>query len=261
MRRASLCESLESRCYLSTVNINGTDTGRIFDGLGALSNSSSRLLYDYPEPQRSQILDYMFKPNYGMSLQILKVEIGSDTNSTDLAEPSFERQRGVLNFNVGFEWWLIQQAKQRNPNIKLYGLEWGAPGWFTGGFYSQDNINYISAFLDGASSMGFNFDYIGGWNESVANPSTAPIRQWFINLRAALNVNHANTKLIAYDDGGTDWRVADDVANYSDFANAVDILGQHSPGVWRSQYVDYSSQMTPIALNSGKPLWASEESA
>ena len=32
-------------------------------------------LLAYKEPQRSQILDWMFKPDYGASLQILKVEV------------------------------------------------------------------------------------------------------------------------------------------------------------------------------------------
>ena len=41
--------------------------GRTFDGVGAISGGggNSRLLIDYPEPQRSQILDYLFKPGYG----------------------------------------------------------------------------------------------------------------------------------------------------------------------------------------------------
>ena len=39
--------------------------GRAFEGVGALSaGASSRLLYDYPEPQRTDILDYLFKPNF-----------------------------------------------------------------------------------------------------------------------------------------------------------------------------------------------------
>ena len=54
--------------------------GRTFHGIGGLSGggATSVLLRDYPEPQRSQILDYLFKPNFGASLQILKVEIGGD---------------------------------------------------------------------------------------------------------------------------------------------------------------------------------------
>ena len=48
-----------------------------FEGIGGLSaGASSRLLYDYPEPQRSDILDLLFKPFEGASLDILKVEIG-----------------------------------------------------------------------------------------------------------------------------------------------------------------------------------------
>jgi galactosylceramidase len=59
--------------------------GRTFHGIGGLSGggATSVLLRDYPEPQRSQILDYLFKPNFGASLQILKVEIGGDAQSTD----------------------------------------------------------------------------------------------------------------------------------------------------------------------------------
>src|SRR5437868_2632774 len=119
MAGRQLIEGLEPRRLLA-VTVSGSDTGRIFDGVGALSNSSSRLLYDYPEPQRSQILDYMFKPNYGASLQILKVEIGGDTNSTDVAEPSHMRSPTDLDFTRGWEWWVIGQAKARNPDIKLY---------------------------------------------------------------------------------------------------------------------------------------------
>ena len=55
--------------------VDANNLGPAFDGLGGLSGggATSRLLVDYPEPQRSQILDYLFKPNFGASLQILKV--------------------------------------------------------------------------------------------------------------------------------------------------------------------------------------------
>src|SRR5512132_3598141 len=82
----------------TSITINGGSAGRTFDGVGAVSGGggNSRLLIDYPEPQRSQILDYLFKPGYGAALQILKVEIGGDTNSTSGAEPSHEHVRGVV---------------------------------------------------------------------------------------------------------------------------------------------------------------------
>ena len=129
----------------------------MFDGVGAISGGggNSRLLIDYPEPQRSQILDYLFKPGYGASMQILKVEIGGDTNSTSGAEPSHEHTRGSVNCDRGYEWWLAEQAKARNPNIKLYGLAWGAPGWIgNGNFWSTDMINYLLDWLGCASGHG-----------------------------------------------------------------------------------------------------------
>jgi hypothetical protein len=76
----------------TNVVLDGNGKGRVFDGLGAASaGASSRLLIDYPEPERSQILDYLFKPGYGAALQHLKVEIGADANSTDGSEPSHMR--------------------------------------------------------------------------------------------------------------------------------------------------------------------------
>src|SRR2546423_1594128 len=123
----------------TTVTVDGTKPGLTFDGVGAISGGggNSRLLIDYPEPQRSQLLDYLFKPGYGASLQMLKLEIGGDTNSTDGAEPSIEHSRGVVDCDQGYEWWLAAQAKARNPAIKLYGLALGDAGWISGGVWSS----------------------------------------------------------------------------------------------------------------------------
>ena len=134
----------------TTISVNGASAGRTFDGIGAISGGggNSRLLTDYPAAQQQQILDYLFKPGYGADLQILKVEIGGDTNSTDGSESSIEHTRGAVNCGTGYEWWLMEQAKALNPNIKLYGLAWGAPGWIGGGnFWSTDMINYLVSWL------------------------------------------------------------------------------------------------------------------
>lgn len=246
------------------ITIDGNGTGRIFDGIGAISGGggNSRLLIDYPEPYRSQILDYLFKPGYGASLQILKVEVGGDTNSTDGSEPSFMHTADASkqNFNSGYEWWLMEQAKARNPNIKLYGLAWGAPGWIgtTGApvydsnnrFWSQDMVNYYVAWIKGAKTYhNLTIDYIGGWNERGYNAT------FFENLKSSLQTNGLATKVVAAD---SDWSVADALASDSTFANAVDIVGSHYPCTGGDGGSATSCPSTANAQSLNKPLWASE---
>src|ERR1700756_279351 len=78
-----LCTAPFGRAEDKTVALDGSSKGAVFEGIGALSaGASSRLLVDYREPYRSQILDYLFKPGYGAALQHLKVEIGGDGKFT-----------------------------------------------------------------------------------------------------------------------------------------------------------------------------------
>ena len=47
----------------TVIRIDGRSPGLKFEGIGAVSaGASSRLLIDYPEPYRSDILDFLFKP-------------------------------------------------------------------------------------------------------------------------------------------------------------------------------------------------------
>ena len=103
----------------TSITVDGGQGGRTFDGIGAISGGggNSRLLTNYPAARQSQILDYLFKPGVGADLQILKVEIGGDTNSTDGAEPSVEHVKGTVNCAAGYEFWLAGEAVARNPNI------------------------------------------------------------------------------------------------------------------------------------------------
>lgn len=79
-------------------NVDGSEAHLSYDGHGALSaGASSRLLIDYPEPQRGQVLDLLFKPNYGASMDMIKVEIGGDGQSTDGTEASHMHSRDDLS--------------------------------------------------------------------------------------------------------------------------------------------------------------------
>jgi hypothetical protein len=235
----------------TSITVNGTQGGRSFDGIGAISGGggNTRLLTDYPATQQSQILDYLFKPGYGADLQILKVEIGGDTNSTDGSESSHEHSRGSVDCDSGYEWWLMGQAKARNPNIKLYGLAWGAPGWIGGGnFWSTDMANYLVDWLNCAKAHGLTINYLGGWNERGYNIG------WYEQLRSTLNANgYTGVQIVGAD---SDWSIANDLVNNSAFSQAVQIIGTHYPCGYLS--AESSCPSTSNAVTTGKQLWASE---
>ena len=104
------------------------------------------------------------------------------------------------------EWWLMKEAKARNPALKLYGLPWGWPGWldpsasatveaknafanpdvtanYTLGkiqisrrsearLQPSDGVGLSAAFLLGAKRVhGLHIDYMGQWNERNAPKS------------------------------------------------------------------------------------------
>lgn len=236
-----------------TIILDPAKAGSRFDGVGAISaGASTRLLVDYPEPERSQILDYLFKPGYGASMQLLKVEIGGDENSTDGAEASHERDSGVINCDRGYEWWLINEAKKRNPNLKLIGLAWGSPGWVKN-FWSKANITYILDWLECAREKGIKIDYLGGWNERGWNAD------WYIALDSALKRRFPDIKIVAADDIHNPWSIASEMVKNPRLKQAVDVVGVHEACGWRTEYEACAS--TPDARSLDKPLWNSEHSS
>ncbi|WP_328321566.1 NPCBM/NEW2 domain-containing protein [Streptomyces sp. NBC_00388] len=234
------------------ITVDGGGSGRTFDGIGAISGGggNSRLLTDYPPAQQSQILDYMFKPGYGADLQLLKLEIGGDANSTDGSEPSVEHTEGKVNCSAGYEFWLAEQARKRNPDIGLYGLAWAAPGWIKGGFWSTDTINYLISWLGCAKQHDLDIKYLGGWNERGHDA------HWYVQLRAALDAHgYAGVQLVADDSG---WSTADDMAKDPAFDKAVSILGAHYSCEGGDGGSADTCTATEAAKANGKPLWDSE---
>src|SRR5580704_9025572 len=114
----SACIPLRVRAD-QTIRLDGAAGGKRFDGVGAVSGggATSVLLKDYPEPQRRQILDLLFKPNFGASMSALYVEVPGDGNSTQGTEPSHMHSRNDKNYSRGYEWWIMREAKNRNPSI------------------------------------------------------------------------------------------------------------------------------------------------
>ena len=189
-----------------TISISGDAPYQTYDGHGGLSaGASSRLLLDYEEPYRSDILDYLYKPNFGANLHMCKVEIGGDTQSTDGTEASYKHYREeppACSEVRGYEMWLLAEAYKRNPDVATFVLSWGVPHWVGNGtYFSEENINYqVGYALCVAETLGNKAhpSYIGIWNE----------RSWgsvdyVVSLRNALDeAGLGSTRIVVPDGGG-----------------------------------------------------------
>lgn len=243
--------------------------GPSFQGIGAISGGggNSRYLIDYPAHQRDQILDYLFKPHYGASLQLLKLEIGGNGNSSDGSEPSIEQVRGRIDCNVGYEFWLAKEAVRRNAHIGLYGLQWSAPAWVRGGgnsLWTAADIQYLLDWLGCARVFHLQIRDLGGWNEHYA-PGSALIEGWFVALRRALDTHgYEQVKIVAadsYSSGASGaWVVASDMATNRAFSRVVAALGVHDIcGVESQGFSCPGSTLAKQWAASGhKWIWQSE---
>jgi galactosylceramidase len=205
------------------------------------------LLVTYPQAVQSAILDYLFKPQFASSLHVLKVEIGGDAQSTDGTEASHQHTQDDLNCHRGYEWWLLTEAKKRNPAIRTYGLSWAWPAW-TGNFTDSPwnavplAANYTLNWLRCARDVyGITIDYVGSWNER--SYSAAYLKY----LRSELDKSGFNSTLIVAADGS--WDIADDMLQDPELAAAVFAVGAHYPGM----------ETTSSALKTGHVLLSSED--
>ena len=246
--------------YSQDIAIDGNRLGRTFEGLGMLSaGASTRQLVDYPEPYRSDILDWLFKPGFAMALQQLKVEIGGDVNSTCGSEPSFAHTKEELktpNYDRGYEYWLMAEARKRNPKIFTQGLAWGAPYWIPGqenfkqvsvNFFTPACADWMVGFLQGARKWGVEIDYLATeQNERYPEGS----RQWTVNvLKPALDkAGFSDVKLTS---DNFAWRPVDEFAADKAYEKLIVSMGQH--------YMLGSEKWPEKAFASGKSIWASED--
>lgn len=246
--------SLLTQTFAQTITIDGKKGGKLFDGIGAVSGggATSVLLKDYPEPQRSQILDLLFKPQFGASMSALYVEVPGDGNSTQGSELSHMHSRNDLNYSRGYEWWIINEAKKRNNAITLDGCAWGAPGWVgNNNFASQDMADYYVKWIQGLKSVyGWNMDAIGYRNEKGVDEN------WIKTFKKTLISNGLNKiKIHAFDNWNKQkWDWIKDMKTDPELKNAVDIVSNHT--IDENPAPDSIKQ---LLTDLGKPLWNSEE--
>ncbi|KAJ8792121.1 hypothetical protein J1605_019972 [Eschrichtius robustus] len=188
------------------------------------------------------------KPNFGASLHILKVEIGGDGQTTDGTEPSHMHYELDENYFRGYEWWLMKEAKKRNPNITLMGLPWSFPGWLGKGFnWPYVNLQltayYVVTWIVGAKHYhDLDIDYIGIWNERAFDINYIKVLRRMLNYQGLQQV-----KIIASDNL---WEpISASMLLDSELLKVIDVIGAHYPG----------TRTVKDARLTGKKLWSSED--
>jgi galactosylceramidase len=157
-------------------------------------------------------------------------------------------------YGIGYEYWLMTEAKKRNPNIKLYGLAWGYPQWVSCNpgtltncsdspyTYPVQTATYVSKWILGAlNTYNLTIDYIGIWNERPYDVT------YIKTLRNVLNSNGLQHVSIVAPD--SNWDIAADILADPELAAAVSVIGAHYPGTTSSSQ----------AKQTDHPLWASED--
>ncbi|HEY1661340.1 MAG TPA: galactosylceramidase [Verrucomicrobiae bacterium] len=239
---------------VQVVQLRGDAGGKRFDGIGIVNGggATSVLLKDYPEPQRSQILDMVFKPGFGASVSALLVEIPGDGNSTQGSMPSHMHTRNDLDYSRGYTWWILQEAKKRNPNLSLDGAAWSAPGWLGNGeFWSQDTADYYVKWLQGLRSVyGLEFDALGCRNERGADYDFAK------KLRATLDANgFKNVKIHGFDNWPSNkFDFVKDMVTDEKLRDAIGIISAHT-----LVSIPPSAEVQEMAAGMNKPIWNTEE--
>jgi galactosylceramidase len=245
------------------ITLNSKDKGRTFEGIGGVSaGASTDLLYDYQDPDRSHILDLLFKPKFGASFQHLKVEMGGGENSTCGSETSHAITREELKNPVsrGYEFWFMKEAKNRNSDMILEYLPWSFPGYLKDDIYTKESAEYFVTFLD-VAKRDWNLDI--DWVAAAENENYTD-RDWLVNeVRPMLDARgYKHVKIQGPDDNSGDWQIFEELEKDSKFNDVIKAVGYHyvTGREFTEDMVDGRGRpTTEKAKASGTPLWASED--
>lgn len=242
--------------HVQVVELREGPGDRRFDGIGAVNGggATSVLLKDYPEPQRGQILDLVFAPKFGASVSTMLVEVSGDGNATQGSMPSHMHARGDLAADRGYMWWVMREAKRRNPGLSLDAAAWSAPGWIGGGeFWSQDMADYYVSWARLLRDVhGLDLDAIGCRNEKGVSLDFAKL------LRASLDEAGLGSVLLhAFDNWPDDkFDFVEQLRRDPEAAKAIDVIGAH---VMYGNGVHAPDEVRAWAEAAGKPIWNTED--
>lgn len=235
-----------------TIRLDAKSAVKTFEGIGVVNGggATSVLLKDYPEPQRSQIMDLVYKPMFAGSVRSLLVEIPADGNGTQGSMPAHSHYRGDINYRRGYTWWVLREANLRSPDMPLDATAWSAPGW-VGTWWSQDMADFYVSWLYGLRVVyGLELDAIGCHNEKGKDYDFAKLFRKTLNERG-----FANVRLHGFDNWGRrKLNFLPDMLEDQELQDALDIISAHT-----FSEIPISDENKAIVEKLGKPLWNTED--
>ncbi|WP_350277923.1 hypothetical protein [Kribbella sp. HUAS MG21] len=212
----------------------------VFGGFGSVScNNTSRLLLDYREENPAaywRILNLLFNPRTGAGLNHLKVELGSDTDTSSGAEPATKRSADEpANVLRGAGFRLIADAKTINPHVKVEALRWGEPSWT--GNRPADRYRWYKETIDAAyDTYGVKFDYVSPAQNEVNMNHLASELRWVVDFAQRLEADaraadarydYSKIKVVAMDSYRNGETVSAAILNSPAALEQVDAIGIH----------------------------------
>ncbi len=243
---------------------------KLWRGMGMVSgNNSSRLLLDYKSqnPKQYQELLELIFGDKGCGVQHLKIEMGSDINSSSGTEPCTMRtpdEKADVTRGAGFI--LAADAKKVNPNLTLDMLWWSEPLWIerenglmSGAqlpkekIYENRYLWYRENLLAAYETFGLKFDFV-----SATQNERAWDADWIIYLSKHLKsdskapYDFSKIKIVAGDEVCT-WNQANLMVENKELFDAIDVIGSH--------YTYWSNETVQNLRENGKEVWMSEGSS
>ncbi|WP_265521137.1 hypothetical protein [Oerskovia flava] len=245
----------------------------VFGGFGSVScNNTGNLLLDYKEENPEaywKIMRMLFDTETGAGLRHIKVELGSDTNTSSGTEPATKRSEDEpANVLRGAGFHFIADALSINPDIETEALRWGEPSW-TGNDFDL-RYQWYKETIDAAyDTYGIEFDYMSPSQNEVGGSfraaDIAPQLNWTVDFAERLEedadeadarYDYSDIKIVALDSYRNVEPVAAAILANPRALEQVDAIGYHydiagSPSLTRlnkefGMEVLYSEAVAPM---------------
>lgn len=269
-----------------TVTVKCNRTAQEIDGFGASAAfHMAENLMDFPEPQRSQVLDVLFSQTRGAGLSMVRNFIGdggSWGSKQNGPSPSIEPQEGVWNWKGDEdEIWFMREAGKRGCT-RYMSTAWSPPAWMKtnnnviGGRLRPDKYQAFAEYL----SM-----YVRGYKEQhgidiyAVSPANEPDvtvkysscywngREFHEFVKALIPIfkrDKVTARLILGEDSG--WTENPVLQSFEDPATKgrIDIVGAHAymnhlpVAPWPFPPVTQRSGLFIATLQAKKKIWQTE---